>query len=77
MRKKDAKLDDKCHALKINIRCLKCAKIDAKKDEKIGTNLFKSPLAIEKSVYAKKKSNFQIKDTDHIQIPRILTKQKI
>ena len=29
---------------------------------------------IEKIVYTTKKSNFQIKDTDHMEIPRILTK---
>ena len=46
----DAKLDARCHTLKIDIRYLKCAKIDAKekkekekKKEKIGMNLLKSP----------------------------------
>ena len=41
----DAKVDARCHTLKIDISDLKCTKIDAKekKDEKIGTNLFKSP----------------------------------
>ena len=42
----DAKLDARCHTLKIDIRDLKCTKIDAKekKKEKIGMNLIKSPL---------------------------------
>ena len=47
--KKDAKVDARCHALKIDIRYLKCTKFDAKesekekKEEKIGMNLLKSP----------------------------------
>ena len=43
--KKDAKVDAGCHILKIDIRYLKCTKIDAKekKEEKIGMNLLKSP----------------------------------
>ena len=48
----DAKLDARCHNLKIDIRYLKCTTIDAKKEkrekeekeEKIGMNLLKSPL---------------------------------
>ena len=48
----DAKVDARCHTLKIDIRYLKCTKIDAKekekekekeKKEKIGMNLLKSP----------------------------------
>ena len=45
----DAKVDARCHTLKIDIRYLKCTKIDAKekekkekKKEKIGMNLLKS-----------------------------------
>ena len=38
----DAKVDARCHNLKIDARNLKCTKIDAK-DEKIGINLLKSP----------------------------------
>ena len=34
-------------------------------------------LMIEKIVYTTKKSNFQIKDTDRMEIPRILTIQNI
>ena len=44
--KKDAKVDAGCHILKIDIRYLKCTKIDAKekeKKEKIGMNLLRSP----------------------------------
>ena len=43
--KKDAKVDAGCHILKIDIRYLKCTKIDAKEEEKekIGMNLLKSP----------------------------------
>ena len=49
--KKDAKVDARCHTLKIDIRYLKCTKFDAKesekekkeKEEKIGMNLLKSP----------------------------------
>ena len=37
----DAKVDARCHNLKIDARNLKCTKIDAK-DEKIGINLLKS-----------------------------------
>ena len=48
----DAKVDARCHTLKIDLRYLKCTKIDAKekekkekekKKEKIGMNLLKSP----------------------------------
>ena len=43
----DAKVDARCHTLKIDIRNLKCTKIDAKEEEKekekIGMNLLKSP----------------------------------
>ena len=49
----DAKVDARCHTLKIDIRYLKCTKIDAKekkekekkkeKKDKIGMNLLKSP----------------------------------
>ena len=42
----DAKSDSRCHTLKIDIRYLKCTKIDAKEKkekEKIGMNLLKSP----------------------------------
>ena len=40
----DAKVDARCHTLKIDLRNLKCTKIDAKEnDEKIGMNLLKSP----------------------------------
>ena len=44
----DAKLDSRCHSLKIDICYLKCAKIDAEKKEKekkekIGMKLIKSP----------------------------------
>ena len=44
----DAKVDARCHTLKIDIRYLKCTKIDAKEKkekekEKIGMNLLKSP----------------------------------
>ena len=44
----DAKLDARCHTLKIDLRYLKCTKIDAKgkkkeKEEKFGMNLLKSP----------------------------------
>ena len=49
----DAKVDVRCYALKIDIRYLKCTKIDAKekkekekkkeKKDKIGMNLLKSP----------------------------------
>ena len=44
----DAKVDVRCYALKIDIRYLKCTKIDAKEKkekekEKIGMNLLKSP----------------------------------
>ena len=43
----DAKVDARCHTLKIDIRYLKCTKIDAKEKEKkkemIGMNLIKSP----------------------------------
>ena len=51
----DAKVDVRCYALKIDIRYLKCTKIDAKekkeKKEKVGMNLLKSPfLKIEKIV---------------------------
>ena len=46
----DAKVDARCHTLKIDLRYLKCTKIDAKekekekekKKEKIGRNLLKS-----------------------------------
>ena len=49
-----AKVDARCHTLKIDLRHLKCTKIDAKekekkkekkkeKEEKIGMNLLKSP----------------------------------
>ena len=73
----DAKVDARCHTLKIDISYLKCTKIDAK-EEKIGMNLLKSPfLTIEKIVYTKKKSNFDMTDTDQMEIHRILTKQKI
>ena len=43
--KKDAKVDDGCQILKIDIRDLKCTKIYAKekKKEQIGMNLLKSP----------------------------------
>ena len=53
--KKDAKVDARCHTLKIDLRYLKCTKIDAKEKEKkekekekkekekIGMNLLKSP----------------------------------
>ena len=85
--KKDAKVDARCHTLKIDIRYLKCTKFDAKesekekkekKVEKIGMNLLKSPfLKIEKIVYTKKKSNLQVKNTDHMEVPCILTKQKL
>ena len=44
----DAKVDARCHTLKIDILYLKCTKIDAKEKkekekEKIGMNLLKSP----------------------------------
>ena len=46
----DAKMGSRCHTLKIDIRYLKCTKIDAKekekkekKKEKIGMSLLKSP----------------------------------
>ena len=49
----DAKVDVRCYALKIDIRYLKCTKIDAKekkekekkkeKKNKVGMNLLKSP----------------------------------
>ena len=40
----DAKVEARCHTLKIDIRFLKCTKIDAKeKEETIGRNLFKLP----------------------------------
>ena len=51
----DAKVDARCHTLKIDLRYLKCTKIDAngkkerkekkekEKKEKIGMNLLKSP----------------------------------
>ena len=88
----DAKVDARCHTLKIDIRYLKCTKFDAKEKkekkekkkekkermEKIGMNLLKSPfLKIEKIVYTKKKSNLQVKNTDHMEVPCILTKQKL
>ena len=78
----DAKVDARCHALKSDLSFLKFTKADAKEDkekeEKIGFILFKLPfLTIEKIVYTTKKSNFQVKDTNHMEIPRILTKQKI
>ena len=44
----DAKVDARCHTLKIDLRYLKCTKIDAKEKkekkekEKIGMNLLKS-----------------------------------
>ena len=54
---------------------LKCTKIDAK--EKVGVNLLKSPLFDDREKsFTKKKANFPVKDTDQIEIPRILTRQK-
>ena len=73
-------MDARYHTLEMDIRDLKCTKIDAKEKEKkkIGMNLLKSPFFDDrKKSFTKKKSNFQIKDTDQIEIPRILTKQKI
>ena len=68
----------RCHTLKSDIRYLKCTKNDAKEREKIGMSLLKMPFfTIEKVVYTTKKSNFQIKDTDNMVIPRILTAQKV
>ena len=80
----DAKVDARCHTLKIDIGYLKCTKIDAKEKEKkekkkkIGMSLFKMPFfTIKKVVYTRKKSNFQVKDTDRMENPRIPTNQKI
>ena len=79
----DAKVDARCHTLKIDMRYLKCTKFYAKEKgkermEKIGMNLLKSPFFKDrKIVYTKKKSNLQIKDTDHMEAPCILTKQKL
>ena len=51
---------------------------EGEEGKKIGMNLLKSPfLKIGKIVYTKKKSNLQVKNTDHIEIPYILTKQKL
>ena len=79
----DAKVDARCHTLKIDMGYLKCTKFYAKEKkkermEKIGMNLLKSPFFKDrKIVYTKKKSNLQIKDTDHMEAPCILTKQKL
>ena len=79
----DAKMGARCHNLKIDIRNLKCTKIDAKKEKGKGVReeetirIFapKFPFhADEKNFYSTRNSNFTSRHTDRVEIPRIPTK---
>ena len=83
----DAKVDARCHTLKIDLRYLKCTKIDAKEKEKkekkkkIGMNLLKSHF------FDDRKNRLHDEETKLpnqrygsyaiMEIPRILTMQKV